>query len=101
MSVLPRISDSGRTLRDFRLGSEADLTRSNRDVSFTPIHRGSRNVLPVSRVALHKKPHRLLFRPDDHCPVNSVVILCMRNADPLRAVQQQISAMSSRISPLL
>jgi hypothetical protein len=52
------------------------------------------------RTALHMKPHFLLFRPDDHCPVNSVAILCMRNADPLRAVQQQIGAMASRISPL-
>jgi len=42
-----------------------------------------------------------LFRPDDHCPVNSVAILCMCNTDPLRAVQQQIGAMSSRVSPLV
>jgi len=38
---------------------------------------------------------RLLLRPDDHCPVSSVAILRVRNANPLRAVQQQIGAMSS------
>jgi hypothetical protein len=35
----------------------------------------------------------LSFRPDDHCPVNSVAILCTCDTDPLRAVQQQIGAM--------
>ena len=41
------------------------------------------------------------FASDDHCPIHSVAILCMCDADPLRAVQQQIGAMSSRIRPLL
>ncbi len=36
-----------------------------------------------------------------HGPIHSVAILRMSDADPLRAVQQQIGAMSGRISPLL
>ena len=34
---------------------------------------------------------------DDHCPIHSATILCMCDADPLRAVQEQIGAMSRRI----
>jgi hypothetical protein len=42
-----------------------------------------------------------LLRADDHCPVNSMTILRVCNANPLRAVQQQVGAMSSGIDPLL
>jgi hypothetical protein len=38
---------------------------------------------------------------DYHCPIHSVVVLCMFDGDPLRAVQKQIGAMSSRIGLLL
>jgi MFS family permease len=40
-------------------------------------------------------PKKPLLCPDHHCPVNAVAILRMCNANPLRAVQQQIGAMSS------
>ena len=37
------------------------------------------------------------FSADDQCPIHSATILCMCEADPLRAVQQQIGAMSTQI----
>ena len=42
--------------------------------------------------------HTPLLRPDDHCLVNSVAILRVRNANPLRAVQQQIGAIMKSIT---
>ena len=42
-----------------------------------------------------------LLRADHHCPVNSVTILRVCNANPFRAVKQQVGAMSSGIDPLL
>jgi hypothetical protein len=43
----------------------------------------------------------VLLSCDDHCPIGSAAILRVCNANPLRAVQQQVGAMSSRIDPLL
>jgi hypothetical protein len=43
----------------------------------------------------------LFLRPDDYCPVNSVTILRMSNANPFCVVQQQIGAMSRGIDPLI
>jgi hypothetical protein len=66
-----------------RFRHKADIQLSPSDVRFTPKKR-------TLTGALHH-----LFRPDDHCPVNSVAILCMCDTDPLRAAQQQIGAMYS------
>jgi len=53
-----------------------------------------RQAYRARRIAVNIKLLTPLLCPDDHCPVSSVGILRVRNANPLRAVRQQIGAMS-------